>query len=381
MCCIRMSPGMDELESLIIERIRREGPITFEAFMEMALYEPGMGYYTSPQAEVGRAGDFYTSPHLHPIFGAMLGRQAEEMWETMGRPTDFRIIEAGGGRGWLAKDMLDYLGGRDIYGHLAYTLVELNPRMRERQGELLKEHSKRVGWVSALKEIEDAAGVILSNELHDALPVHLVEMRDGLKEIYISLDAESFAEAPGPPSTPALAAYFEEFGITLPEGYRTEVNLRMKDWLSEAASTLREGFIITIDYGYPARELYSPERSRGTLMCYHKHEVNEDPLVRVGRQDITAHVNFSALRKWGSELGLMSIGFTRQGPYLISLGIDEMIASLYESSPDYGREISKIKGLIMPGGMGDTHKILIQYKGRAQPSLRGFGMRNLVDSL
>ncbi len=204
----------------------------------------------------------------------------------------------------------------------------------------------------------------------------------GLSEVYVSVEGERFVESQGPPSTPALEEYFGEFGVTLPAGYRTEVNLRIKGWLKEAASALAEGFILTIDYGYPAGELYSPERDRGTLMCYHAHEVSEDPLVRSGRQDITAHVNFSALRKWGEELGLKSVGFSRQGPYLVSLGIDEMIASLVEGTEeDYGKEISRIKGLIMPGRMGDTHKVLIQYKGAGNPKLRGFQISDRIDSL
>lgn len=371
---------MREIENATREKILKEGPITFEAFMEMALYYPGLGYYTSTSTEIGRSGDFYTSPHLHPIFGAMMGRQAEELWEVMGRPGDFHLVEAGPGRGWLAKDILDYLSDKALYRHLTYTLVELNPLMKERQGTLLKKHAPKVRWTTSLRDIS-ITGVILSNELLDALPVHLVEMDGELREIYIALEGEELVEAPGPPSTPGLASYFEEFGINLPRGYRTEVNLRAKKWLSKALSAMREGFIITLDYGYPARELYSPERNRGTLLCYYKHTINEEPLRRIGEQDITAHVNFSALKKWGEELGLRALGFARQGPYLVSLGIDEAISELMEHSREYEKELSKIKGLIMPGGMGDTHKVLIQYRGAGYPELRGFQMSNRIDSL
>jgi SAM-dependent MidA family methyltransferase len=283
---------MNEIEKLIRERISNEGPMPFEAFMEVALYHPGLGYYTSPDTEIGRSGDFYTSPHLHPVFGAMIGRQAEEMWEIMGCPPEFAIVEAGGGRGWLAKDILDYLKRKPLYKCLSYTLAELNPGMRERQGDLLKEHAPRVGWVQRPGDIKPLTGLILTNELLDALPVHLVEMGEDLKEIYVTLDGESLAETSGEPSTPAIAEHLREFGISLAKGYRTEVNLRMRDWLVEAAGLLKNGFVITIDYGYPAQELYSPERDRGTLLCYHRHQVNEDPLQRTGEQDITAHINF-----------------------------------------------------------------------------------------
>ncbi len=372
---------MNELEKLIRERIVNKGPMTFEDFMEMALYHPGLGYYTSPSTEIGRSGDFYTSPHLHPIFGAMLGRQAEEMWEIMGRPSKFSFVEAGGGRGWLAKDILDHLRGKPIYDCLSYTLAELNLSMRERQENLLKEHAPKVDWIRNLNEIKPVTGLILTNELLDAFPVHLVEMREGLKEIYVILDGERLSEASMKPSTMAIAGYFEEFGISLPEGYRTEVNLRVRSWLGEAAGILKEGFILTIDYGYPVEELYTPERDRGTLLCYHKHQVNEYPLQRIGEQDITAHINFSALKEWGEALGLKNIGFTRQGPYLVALGIDELLSELLESSSDYRSELSRVKGLIMPDRMGDTHKILIQYKGTSNPALRGFGIKNQLSTL
>lgn len=372
---------MNELEKLIRERIRNEGPMTFETFMEEALYHPGLGYYTSSDTEIGRSGDFYTSPHLHPVFGAMLGRQAEEMWEIMGSPAKFTIVEPGGGRGWLARDILDYLKGKPLYGCLSYTLAELNHALKERQGELLKEHAQKVGWVRKFGDIEPINGLILTNELLDAFPVHIVEMRENLREIYVTLDGERLSESPGELSTTAIGEYFKEFGITLPENYRTEVNLRMRNWFDEAAGILKEGFILTIDYGYPSDELYSPERDRGTLLCYHRHQVNEDPLQRIGEQDITAHINFSALKKWGEALGLRNIGFTRQGPYLVALGIDEALSELMESSTGYRSELSKVKGLIMPGGMGDSHKIFIHYRGEGTPVLKGFSIKNHVEML
>jgi SAM-dependent MidA family methyltransferase len=373
---------MVELEEHIRARIKSGGPMTFAAFMQEALYHPGLGYYTSPETEIGRAGDFYTSPHLHPLFGAMLGRQAEDMWELMGRPPGFTIVEAGGGRGWLARDMMDYLKGREIYHALAYVLVEVNPSLAERQRALLEEHSSKVTWAQDLGDISPMTGLILSNELFDAMPVHLIQIDDDeLKEIYVALEGDAFVESVASPSTPAIQEYLDEFGIRLPSGYRTEVNLAMRDWLRAASGVLKEGFILTIDYGYPAEELYLTERDRGTLLCYSGHQVNEDPLANIGGQDITAHINFSALKKWGEDLGLRSLGFTRQGPYLVALGIDEMITALVEDSPEYRSEISRIKGLIMPGGMGDTHKVLVQYRGDGDPMLRGFGMNNRLDSL
>jgi SAM-dependent MidA family methyltransferase len=371
---------MNSLEKQIISRITEHGPITFSEFMETALYEPELGYYTSGDTEIGRDGDFYTSPHLHPVFGALVGRQAEECWEIMGRPRDFQIIEPGGGRGYLAKDMLDYLKDSAMYESITYTLIEPNPHMKKRQEAMLREHGEKIKWASSLRDVKVKSGLILSNEVLDALPVHVIEMQDELKEIYVTIEGDRIKETTGPPSDPAIEEYLEEFSIGLTPGYRTEVNLRMKDWLGQVSEVLQEGFLLSIDYGYPAPEYYSEERDRGTLLCYHKHTVNENPYIHVGEQDITAHVNFSALKKWGEDLGLQCMGFSRQGAFLVSLGIDEMITDLY-GAPNYETEVSKIKGLILPGTMGDTHKVMVQYRGKGAPSLRGFEMKNQVDSL
>jgi SAM-dependent MidA family methyltransferase len=348
--------------------------------MEMALYQPGLGYYTSETTEIGRSGDFYTSPHLHPVFGAMLGKQAEEFWEALGRPGRFDLVEYGAGRGWLAHDMLGYLKGKDIYGRLCYSIVELNPSMAGRQKALLSDYKDKVSWAGP-STLTGVTGAVLSNELLDAFPVHLVAMEGWLKEVYVDLQGGAFVEILGGLSTPEIEGYFEEFGVALANGQRAEVNLRMKPWLKEVGRTLREGFVLTIDYGYPAYELYAPERGRGTLLCYRGHRTSENPYEGVGLQDMTAHVNFSALKKWGEECGLRPLGFARQGVYLVSLGVDEVVTELYGGSPRYLDEVAKIKGLLMPGGMGESHKVMVQYKGEGGPVLRGFGMKNQAMSL
>lgn len=372
---------MNSLEQKIRQRIMAEGPITFEAFMEMALYEPDLGYYASPHIEIGRAGDFYTSQHLHPAFGAMLGKQLEEMWEIMGSPPDFCAVEAGAGAGLLCLDIMDYLKQRAIFRSFSYRIVELNPFLREKQQKLLQHYRDSVAWVSSLNELRNLKACILSNELLDAFPVHLVEMGDALQEVYVDTDGEHFKEIKGPPSTSAIADYFHTFSVHLPRGYRTEVNLRIRDWLHSAADMLSEGFILTIDYGYPARDYYSDERNRGTLLCYHRHQLSEDPYRNVGEQDITAHVNYSSLQKWGEERDIKTVGFCRQGTYLISLGIDQILNELYANSPDYLFEAAKIKRLIFPGTLGESHKVLIQYRGNGNPELKGFAMKNQAQTL
>lgn len=365
----------NHLSEKIAGIIRERGPITFERFMDICLYDPEYGYYTSRQLPVGREGDFYTSPHLHPVFGRLIGRQVEEMWEKMGRGR-FTLVEMGAGRGYLAADMLGYLREREIFAGLRYIVVELNPRVREQQASQLREFEGLVTWVSSLSEIRGVRGCVLSNELLDAFPVHVVVMEEELGEVYVGYADGRLREEIGPLSTPVLAEYFSRMGIRLQSGYRTEVNLRVASWLGEIDESLEEGFVLTVDYGYTGREYYSEDRNRGTLMCYSRHQFSEDPLVRIGEQDITAHVDFSALKRWGEERGIKTLGYTSQGAFLMSSGLDEEIQRLVSSSRDYLFEAAKIKGLILPQGMGESHMVMIQYKGDGTPSLKGFTMRN-----
>ncbi|MEW5744089.1 MAG: SAM-dependent methyltransferase [Nitrospirota bacterium] len=371
---------MNPLEQKIADRIRAEGPLNFETFMEMALYYPGLGYYTREAARIGRAGDFYTSPHLHSLFGAMLGRQLEEMWQLMGRPDTLHAVEMGAGMGYLAKDLLDYLKHKELYPCLAYTIIELNPSMRRNQEELLREHTGKVSWASALRDLSSMRGCIVSNELLDAFPVRLVEMDDELSEVYVSVSEEGHFIEVKKPCSPEIADYFAGFSIALPKGFKTEVNLRIREWLQDISRCLEEGFVLTIDYGYSAGDYYSEDRSRGTLLCYHQHQLNENPYQHIGEQDMTAHVNFSSLKKWGEQYGLKAVGLCSQGPYLVALGIDEVITERYGPAPD-PFEMARVKKLLFPQGMGESHKVMIQYKGKADPHLRGFSFRNQAGKL
>ena len=392
-----------KIREKIIERIKREGPLTFETFMDMALYHPGLGYYSTPGATIGREGDFYTSSHLHPIFGAMIGRQLMEMWKIMGRPDDFRAVEIGAGIGYLTKDIFDYLQrhSKDKSNFLKsfhYVIVEPYEHFKDRQietlGDILKnpphpaslhekaELTRKISWVGSLGELnEGISGCIFSNELLDAFPVHIVEVEETLKEVFVDFDGEEFIETKGSLSSEEIAGYLKHFSPDIPSGYRTEINLRIKGWLQEITKVLSRGFLLTVDYGYSAREYYSDDRTTGTLLCYHKHLFNEKPYQNIGEQDITAHVNFSSLKEWGEDVGFKTIGYCSQGTFLVASGIDEIITELYSDSPDYLYEVSKIKGLIMPQGMGASHNFMIQYKGEGLPGLRGFSMRNLKGSL
>ncbi len=374
----------NQLKDHITLKIKTDGPMSFEEFMEDALYSPGMGYYAKDSTMIGRDADFYTSPHLHPLFGAVIGKQIEEMWELLDRPFIFKVVEVGAGMGYLGKDILDYLRKRAIFDSLHYVIIERNPAVMAHQSALLKDFEGKVIWHLHLADIGPIIGCFLSNELLDAFPVRLVEMGGELNEVCISVnDNDELIEVLKPCGSEILS-YFEEFSIditsVMEKGYRTEVNLEIKKWIRDIGNKLFRGFVLTIDYGYPADDYYSRDRNRGTLLCYNKHQVIENPYINIGEQDITAHVNFSSLKKWGEEAGLKAIGFSPQGSYLISLGIDEVIADMPELTSDV-TDTSKIKGLILPEGMGESHKVMIQYKGEKDLKLRGFEFRNRLKYL
>jgi SAM-dependent MidA family methyltransferase len=309
--------------------IAREDRITFARFMELALYHPRYGYYNSRREKMGRSGDYVTSPEVHPIFAAMIGRQAREMWEIMGRPSRFDLVELGGGTGAFARDLLRWSRREadDLSRALRYVLVERSTRQRQRQEETLEDAGidpESVTWVEALPEA--IAGCIFSNELFDAMPVHLVTASGGkLQEIYVAVDAGRFCEVSGPPSTPELGRYFERLGITLSDGVRAEVNLGAPALMAQMATSLKSGFVLTLDYGYTAEGLYAPWRKQGTLLCFHRHGYTDNPFAHIGHQDITAHVDFTTLIETGRARGLDPLGMVRQAEFLSNLGIAEAL--------------------------------------------------------
>jgi SAM-dependent MidA family methyltransferase len=369
------------LNHIISDRIKREGPIPFREFMEMALFYPGYGYYTSPQTEIGAGGDFYTSSHIHPVFGAMLGKQIEEMWHSMERPDNFHVLEIGAGKGYLAFDMLKFLESSPVFDALLYTIVEINPHVKKKQEKLLESFSHKLSWLASLAESPPITGCIITNELLDALPVNILCAEGGkLQEVYVTINSKKFCEVLFD-CRPALLDYLAEFAVTFPPGYRSEINLGIKPWLQEAFRVLREGFVCTIDYGYPSWDYYSPARTKGTLMCYYQHQVNENPYEHIGMQDITAHVNFSSVKKWGEQAGFSTAGYCPQGTFLVSLGIDTVLNGMLNAGEHPVEGFKKVSSLISPEGLGESHKVLIQYKGERKPRLSGFSLRNRVDIL
>jgi SAM-dependent MidA family methyltransferase len=368
-----------QLKEIIAARINEQGRITFADFMGACLYEPGFGYYTSPGRKVGAEGDFYTSITVHAAFGRVIAREIAQMWRCMGSHSGFTLLECGAGNGRLACDIMDFLAERepDMYQNLRLVLVEKEPSLEEAQCTMLAVHVERISWLTP--ERFDSgdfsfSGCLYSNELIDALPVHRVLMTsDGLREIYVTLKEEEFAEEIGEPSTLEIGEYFKQAAVELHPGQIAEVNLNGPEWLKTASNVLKNGFVMTIDYGYPAQEMYAPHRKQGTLLCYYRHRTEENPYIRLGQQDITSHVDFTTLMKSGEELGLRSVWFGEQYRFLLSVGIVEEIEAIERSDISNEEKLRlrlTLKKLIMPdGGMGDTFKVLIQSRGVDAPRL------------
>ena len=290
-------------EQEITSRIRRYGRITFAEFMELALFWPNGGYYSDPD-NIGPMGDFYTAPSAHPAFGALLCVQVYQMWRLLDSPATFWVVEMGGGSGLLCRDLAGYAP------HLPHGFADsLRYLCLERlvshgiEGHLPAESRTRVQRLAAdAVPLQGITGCFLSNELLDSFPVHRVVARDGsLKEIYVTVEDGRLKEVLDSPSTAALEERLQRLGMSLQEGNTAEINLAIQPWLEQVSSAMERGFIITIDYGHLAPEIYSHRRRRGTLACFHKHTETNDPYRHIGKQDMTAHVDFYDLDRGRSE--------------------------------------------------------------------------------
>jgi SAM-dependent MidA family methyltransferase len=357
--------------------------ISFADYMNLALYHPEYGYYTTGAGKIGAGGDFATSPHLCPDFGEMLAEQFWQMWQILGCPVPFQLVEMGAGQGLIAGDVLGYLQQKypDFFHVLDYIIIEKSPGMRRFQQQRLArftgDAAKHLRWCSwAEIEPESIIGCCFSNELVDALPVHQFVISQGkLKEIYVTVSEIhgklKFVEVVGELSTPKIAEYFAELELDLlggkyPDGYRSEVNLAASIWLKEVAQRLKRGYLLTIDYGYQCDRYYAPSRHQGTLQCYYQHRYHDDPYILVGQQDITAHVNFTALERYGKQWGLENIAFTQQGLFLMALGLGDRIAAV-STTPglDIATALQRrevLHQLIDPMGLGNFG-VLLQSKG------------------
>jgi len=372
----------------------RERRITFARYMERVLYEPGLGYYRQPADRPTDAGDFLTAPETHAIFGWTVARRIEAMWAELGRPRPFGLIEFGAGSGTLALSILDGFhrhASADLLDAIRYEPVESNPNrladLRRSFNEAgfadrLVERPAFAGPTRSLRSTAAArptdspgfmpvTGVIIANEFLDALPVHRVVVRRGrLQELFVvwSHEPRGFAEAADEPSTPELAARLADDGVGLVEGQVAEICLGLGPWLDEVAGRLARGYLLAIDYGYDAAELYGPGRLAGTLLGYRGHRIEENPFEAPGDVDLTAHVDFTAVERLAARHGFRRLALTTQSGFLIAAGLEDELRAL-QASPmltlaDYTRARSGIVRMLDPRHMGRFRVLTLERGGR-----------------
>jgi len=352
------------------------GWIPFARYMELALYAPGLGYYTAGARKLGREGDFITAPEMTPLYGQTLARQAAQVLES---GLD-QILEIGAGSGALAAALLAELERLDRLPR-NYYILEVSPDLRERERDLLAlkvpHLLERVIWLNRLPTLYP--GLIIANEVLDAMPVHIVRAgASGIEEAGVALTDENFAWSYRPAAAELLSA---AQALQLPEGYRTEIQLIARGFVRTLAQSMARGVILLIDYGFPAHEFYHGQRSEGTLMCHYRHRAHADPFFLPGLQDITSHIDFSAVARAGGEAGLELLGYAGQAQFLINCGItDIMLRTPPENVAAYLPQATAAQQLLSPSEMGELFKVIAFGKDYAAP-LMGFASGDRRGSL
>ena len=354
-----------QLRARIDDEIRAAGGwIGFDRFMDLALHAPGLGYYSAGSRKFGRGGDFVTAPELSPLFGRTLARQLADLLND-GAPD---IVELGAGRGTLAATLLTELQKLGCLPE-RYRILEVSADLRDRQQQWLHQHAPglaaRVHWLDSLPE--RLAGVVIGNEVLDAMPVHRMRREQGRwLELGVAIESGRLAWS-GRPAAPALAAAMP---AALPDDYETELNAAAPALLGELGRRLERGTILLFDYGFPGHEYFHPQRDRGTLMCHYRHTAHGDPFRWPGLQDITAHVDFSALAR--ADHGLDLLGYTSQAQFLINCGITEVLAEVPAAdAARYAPLAAAAQQLLSPAEMGELFKVIALGRGISAP-LRGF---------
>jgi SAM-dependent MidA family methyltransferase len=373
------TPEAAQHSARLVEFIRRDitaqgGWISFARYMKLALYAPGLGYYTAGAHKFGEAGDFITAPELSPLFGRTLARQVAEIMASSAP----QILELGAGSGKLAADMLTELERLDSLPD-SYSILEVSADLRARQQALISERLPhlldRMHWLDALPE--KFSGAIVANEVLDALPVHLVHWRDSeITERGVAASDNGFIWQERPLSDANLLLVAQK--IKAPDDYVSEICPAAHGLINSLAQRLEQGAMLLIDYGFGAREFYHLQRSSGTLMCHYRHHAHDDPFFLPGLQDITAHVNFTGIAECGIDAGLEMIGYTNQAFFLINCGITEM---LQDTSPENLRDYlplsAQLQKLTSPAEMGELFKVIALGKKMVNP-LCGFTRGDLT---
>jgi SAM-dependent MidA family methyltransferase len=366
----------ERLQAHIREVMMQDGGrISFTRFMELALYAPGLGYYSAGSRKFGEGGDFVTAPEVSSLFSRALAQQCRDVLAGIGGD----ILEFGAGRGVMAADILAELQRLDaLPSH--YYILEISADLRQRQRETIYEKvpqlAERVVWLDALPESFE--GVVLGNEVLDAMPVHRFTIRDGEpRELFVMWDGERFLldeEATDAALYPRLHQLQQQFHLG--EGYESEINLMAEEWVTGLGSWLKRGVALLIDYGFPRAEYYHAQRSGGTLMCHYRHRAHGDALTLIGLQDITAHVDFTAVAEAAVAAGLSVRGFANQANFLIGCGLTEILAAEEGDARDQLSRAAEVKTLTLPAEMGELFKVIALTRDWEGGGLRGFALRD-----
>ncbi|MGD9895909.1 MAG: class I SAM-dependent methyltransferase [Candidatus Methylacidiphilaceae bacterium] len=372
-----MNEGDTPLAELLRALLAQEGSIPFWRFMELALYHPRHGYYAqSPSLRIGRRGDYYTGPSSGPAFGRLLSQAVAEAWISLERPKMLDLWEQGAGTGWLACDLVGSLWHLDpgLAGRIRYTIVEPRelPRMEQEERVRKAGLSGQFRWVASWTDTERIAGIFFSNELVDSFPVHrLVRRATGWSETHVTLREGRFCFEEQP--LPEGSQWSETLGglaWTLPEGWTVEASLDAPRWMRRVGSLLDRGFVLTFDYGLTPEERFTPGKARGTLRAYRRHRQEEDLLAHPGEQDLTAHVDFTALQRSGEEAGLHTLALIDQHHFFV--GILSALAARSQGRLPEGLTPGGFQTLAHPDFLGRTHRVLIQSKGIKDTSSLSF---------
>lgn len=358
------------LREKIIQEIHARGPIPFSRYMQLCLYDPELGYYSRNAEQFGKAGDFYTSSDVHAVFGRLLAQQFEEMWRALGSPPELQLLELGPGRGLFAQDVLDWSEKKfpQFFAAIHYCLAERSPALQNRLEERFRSRLS-IGKVSltnfspSVKTSAAPPTIIFANEFFDALPVEVLSSEG---ELCVAEQNGRFVETWAPASAEALN-FLDRHGVHPEPGERVETSLIAQHYLTEAANSIQRGFLIVIDYGYTRGELLAG-RHRGTVMTYRKHSASPNPYEAPGEQDITAHVNFSALAAAAEQQGMQVQPLLTQSQFLLGIGEPNQFSDAFEQCrvPQERAKVAlQLKHLITPAGVGETFHVLVASKGIA----------------
>jgi len=370
----------EQLKTTIINRIKLAGSrLNFADYMQLALYAPGQGYYVSGAQKFGKAGDFVTAPQISALYSKCLAKQISQVLAVI---PDGNILEFGAGTGIMAADILIELEKLNQLPQ-KYWILELSPELIQRQQQTLSNKAPHlldnIAWLDALPK-QTFNGVILANEVLDAMPVHLVQLHDSKnhQEYYVSEENDQLGWQLGELSHPKLANAIEKITHHLPEPlpahYQTEINLQLTGWINSLSDILHQGVALLVDYGFPRHEYYHPDRSQGTLMCHFQHHAHGNPLILPGVQDMTAHVDFTSVAESAVDAGFSIMGYTNQAYFLLGCGIEQFLLKIDSNdTKTYLQYSQQIKKLTMPNEMGELFKCIALGKNMDM-SLMGFSM-------